>query len=91
MPQIVKIKVMLQEVKVKFEDYKNDCIKMVNECFEEECWYDEANDVERAEPIDCQMAVELKACDDFVELAKVMVRYEFWETEDVIKNSQYCA
>tara|TARA_R110000772_G_scaffold10544_13_gene33658 strand:+ start:809 stop:1042 length:234 start_codon:yes stop_codon:yes gene_type:complete len=71
-----------------FKEFKQDCIDMVNECFEEECWYDEANDVERAEPIDCQMAVELKACDDFVELAKVMVEWEYWEMSDAIEYSK---
>ena len=71
-----------------FKEFKQDCINMVNECFEEECWYDEANDVERAEPIDCQMAVELKACDDFVELAKVMVEWEYWEMSDAIEYSK---
>tara|TARA_B110000503_G_scaffold31962_1_gene51823 strand:- start:1022 stop:1294 length:273 start_codon:yes stop_codon:yes gene_type:complete len=80
-----------QEEQVKFEDYKEECIEMINECFEEECWYDEANDVERTEPIDCQMAVELKACDDFVELAKVMVEWEYWEMEDVIEKSKHYA
>ena len=71
-----------------FKEFKQDCINMVNECFEEECWYDEANDVERAEPINCQMAVELKACDDFVELAKVMVEWEYWEMSDAIEYSK---
>ena len=89
MPQIVKIKVMKKVEKVKFEDFKNDCIEMVNECHEEECWYDYENDVERAEPIDCEVAVEIKACDDFTELAKVMIRWEFWEMEDVIEKSKW--
>ena len=60
--------------KQNFNDYKQSCIKMVIECYDE--------------PIDeCDMAQELLQCTDYNELADVMIRYEMWETADAIENS----
>ena len=73
----------------EFEKFKNDCVVMVNDCYEEECWYDEENDIERNEPIDCKCAIQIKQCNTFDELAEVMIAWEFWEIEDAIEKAQW--
>ena len=55
----------------KFEEFKQDCIDMVLECYEETI--DESK---------CGQA--LAECDYFTDLAQVMIDWEFWEFEDAI-------
>ena len=58
-----------------FKEFKQDCIDMVLECFDENF-------------NDCKMAQELSQCDVFSELGQVMVEWEYWEMSDAIEYSK---
>ncbi len=61
-----------------FETFKNDCIEMVIECYDEDF-------------NDNQCAQEISKCNTFSDLAKVMIDWEFWEMEDAIEKAQWFA
>ncbi len=61
--------------KVEFKEFKNECIEMIIECFDEDF-------------NDCKMAQEVSKSNTFDELAKVMIDWEFWETEDAIEKAE---
>jgi hypothetical protein len=67
-----KIKVMKNE----FEKFKNECVEMIIECFDEDF-------------NDCKMAQEVSKSNTFSKLAKVMIAWEFWEMEDAIEKAEW--
>ena len=75
--------------KIDFKEYLKDCIKMVNECFEEECSWNEETGEEYDTPIDSKMALELKECSNYEHLADVMISWDFWEEDERYENLQY--
>jgi hypothetical protein len=58
-----------------FEEFKQECIEMVLECFDENLE-------------DCKMAQQLNECDYFTDLAQVMIDWEYWEFEDAISYAR---